>query len=217
MTRRGAGHDDAVARLRATVAGGVLGIVFAGLGTGAGYLAGVRGLMLVPVAILSGIAAAVVVRQVALTVAGGMSRALGAFLYPTGASVPYEQTFSSHDAKEAAGDIAGAIAAYEATIVANPTNARALRQAAELHARAGNPGRAVELLLQLRRLDAGRDVELFATQRLVDLFLGALDDEGRAFVELRRLSERFPGTPEGEGALAALRRFKNPRDAEPPT
>ncbi len=48
---------------------------------------------------------------------------------------------------------------------------------------------------------AGRATrELYATQRLADLYLGALGDDGRAMVELRRLVERFPGTREGDGA-----------------
>ena len=216
MTRRGARNDDSIARLRATVAGAIVGVLFTGIGGGAGHLAGVRGLALIPVGLLTGLVAGVLVRQVALGVASGMSSALGAFLFPTGASVPYEPTFSSHDAKEAAGDMDGAIAAYEATIAGDPGNARALRQAAELHARAGNPGRAVELLLELRRLATGRDNELYATQRLVDLYLGVLNDEGRALVELRRLADRFSGTREGDGARSALRRLKGHRDLEHP-
>lgn len=168
--------------------------------------------MLLLSALVTGTVAGVVVRIVAYEFANGVARGIAAFLFPSGASVPYEPTFSSHDAKEAAGDVAGAIAAYEETLRESPRNARALRQAAELHVRAGNAERAAALLQELRRVAPARDAELYATQRLADLYLGALGDDGRAMVELRRLAERFPGTREAEGALVALRRLKDERE-----
>jgi hypothetical protein len=71
----------------------------------------------------------------------------------------------------------------------------------------GDRERARELLLRLRQAaDAVPADELYATHRLLDLYLGPLDDAGRAMVELRRMADRFPDTPDGQGALAELRR-----------
>jgi len=211
VTRRGAAADDPSSRRSARLAGALLGVVFTGVGALLGRLAGASGGLLLLIAIVTGVVAGLVVRYVAFGVADGMARALGAFLFPSGAGSPYEPTYSAHDALEASGDVAGAIAAYEATLRASPGDPRALRQAAELHARAGDARRAASLLDALRRVAPARDAELYATQRLADLYLGALGDDGRALVELRRLVERFPGTREGEGALVALRRLKDAR------
>ena len=52
-------------------------------------------------------------------------------------------------------------------------------------------------------------VERYATHRLLELYLGVLADPGRAMVELRRMADRFPGTPHGQAALAALRRRRD--------
>lgn len=209
MERLGADSDDRHARNNASIAGVILGLVFTGVGALVAALRGLTGIAVVLTAVAFGAGAGIAVRFLALHVARGVSKGIAAFLFPTGAAVPYEPTFSAHDALEASGDVAGAIAAYDATLAADPANVRALRQAAELHVRAANPARAAALLTELRRAAGGaRDQELYATQRLADLYLGALGDDGRAMVELRRLVERFPGTREGAGARVALQRLK---------
>jgi tetratricopeptide (TPR) repeat protein len=214
--RRGAQSVDTQARTNATVAGVILGLVFTGVGMLLGTLRGSTGIALLGTGLAAGVLAGLAVRWLALNVARGFAGAIAAFLVPTGASVPYEPTFSAHDALEASGDVAGAIAAYEATLVADPGNLRALRQAAELHARASNPARAAALLGELRRAAGdARDAELYATQRLADLYLGALGDDGRALVELRRIVERFPGTRESDGAREALQRLKRESAPDP--
>lgn len=48
--------------------------------------------------------------------------------------------------------------------------------------------------------------ELYATHRLIDLYLGPLTDAGKVMVELRRMADRFPQTIDGQSALAELRR-----------
>lgn len=195
----------------ARVSGLVTGIVCTGIGAGAGVLAGARGLGLVVFALAFGVVSGVVMRWITLRVVEGTSSGIAAFLFPSGESSPYEATHSSIDALEAAGDVGGALAAYEALLRREPGNARALRQAAELHVRAAQPARAAERFQALRTQSTAREDELYATQRLADLYLGALGDEGRALVELRRLAERFPGTREADGARSALARLKRER------
>ena len=201
-------------RARSIVAGVSLGVIFGAIGILLGILLGIKGYWLLVTAVAMGGVAGFIVMKFSSGFAEGSAAAIAAFVHPSGSSVPYEATFSAHDALEVAGDVAGAIAAYEATLVAEPENTRALRQAAELHVRAGNAGRAAELFGALRRVGASRESELYATQRLADLYLGALGDDGRALVELRRLAERFPGTREADGARVALRRLKEARERE---
>ncbi|HEX4936338.1 MAG TPA: tetratricopeptide repeat protein [Gemmatimonadaceae bacterium] len=197
--------------MKGKLAGVFLGFVFALIGLPLGYLVGVRGAWLLLSGVVVGGIAGALVYFVSTRVAVGGARAVAAFVHPSGSSTPYEHAFSAHDALELAGDVAGAIDAYEATLREHPANARALRQAGELHVRAGNAARAAELFAAMRRTGASREDELYATQRLADLYLGPLGDDGRALVELRRVVERFPGTRESEGARTALRRLKGAR------
>jgi tetratricopeptide (TPR) repeat protein len=137
------------------------------------------------------------------------SRGVLAFLAPSGRSCPYQPTYSREEALAAAGDVDGALAAYERHIAAAPDDVEAYLAAAEMCARNGRPARAAELLAAARRvptIPAARD--LYATSRLVDLHIGPLADRGRAVVELRRLADRHPGTPEAAHAAAAMARLK---------
>ena len=204
-------HDDMSSR-RAQVAGVMFGVLGVGLGGLLGLLWHVPwpwlGLMMVG----TGIATGALVHWLVLAIADGAARGFASFILPSGDSTPYDHSFSAHDALAIRGDVNAALAAYERTMTEQPENTRVRRQAAELYASAGQAARAAEILLAMRRLPnaTGAD-ELYATQRLVDLHLGALGDEGRALVELRRLAERFAGTPEAAGARQAIERLK--RDA----
>jgi hypothetical protein len=207
-------HHDERTHRAAIVAACAFGVVFAAMGAGVGRLLGFAGLSLAGIVLVFGVASGIAMRWIVLRVVHGTSAGIAAFLFPSGDSTPYEATFSSFDALEAAGDVDGAIAAYDALLARDPGNARALRQAAELHVRAGRPARAAELFVALRTRAASREDELYATQRLADLYLGPLGDDGRALVELRRLAERFAGTREAEGARLALARLKRERSRD---
>lgn len=208
---RGPSTGDDATTAKGRIAGGMLALIFGLVGVPLGYLVGVRGGWLLLSGLVIGGIAGLIVRYVSTGIADGSARAIASFVHPSGNSTPYEPSFSAHDALEAAGDVAGAIEAYEATVREQPENVRALRQAAELHVRAGHAPRAAELFAAVRRAATSREDELYATQRLADLYLGPLGDDGRALVELRRIAERFPGTREAEGARLALRRLKDAR------
>ena len=102
----------------------------------------------------------------------------------------------------------------------NPLDPEPRVQAAEFHAGHGDPQRAAALFAEVRRLagdDRGR--ELYATQRLIDLYIGPLAQTGSAIVEMRRLVERFPGSREAESARDVIGRLKSEASgltAEPP-
>jgi predicted Zn-dependent protease len=101
-----------------------------------------------------------------------------------------------------------ATAEFAALRAAYPHDIALRRTEAEFQAGVGgNPQIAAQVLNELRRVpNLPGPVERYATHRLLDLYLGVLADPGRAMVELRRMADRFPDTPDGQGALAELRR-----------
>lgn len=116
--------------------------------------------------------------------------------------------FSHAEALAVRGNVEAASKAFDQVRAEHGEKASLLRAEAEMQLRAdGCPERARELLMRLRKAsDATCADELYATHRLVDLYLGSLADEARAMSELRRLAERFPGTRDADGALAELER-----------
>ena len=103
-----------------------------------------------------------------------------------------------------------ALRSFERAIADNPDAADVRIKAAELYVREkGDYRRAAELFRDVQRLPTittGEDV--YATNRLVDLYTGPLADTGRALVELRRLIERYPGSAAATHARAALATLK---------
>ena len=80
---------------------------------------------------------------------------------------------------------------------------------AEALAATGKPNDAANAFeaLRIRRVKAATvHDERYATHRLIDLYVGPLNDNGRVMVELRRMADRFPNTVDGRSALAELRR-----------
>jgi hypothetical protein len=125
-------------------------------------------------------------------------------------------SYSHIEAMEARGDLDGALVAWEAEIAASPHAYGARVHAADLYARGDrDAARAAELFRTVKDSAlAPRDTKRYAWQRLIDLYLGPLDQRGRAMVELRRLADQWPGTPEATGALAALATLKS--ELQPP-
>ncbi|HEX2719277.1 MAG TPA: hypothetical protein VHM67_16540 [Gemmatimonadaceae bacterium] len=136
-------------------------------------------------------------------------------LAPNAGVAPRQSSYSHLQAKIAAGDIMGAVAAYEAAMVEEPTSIVLRMQAVELFAGpAKNPVRAAELLIAMRRLAGlAPQQDLYTSQRLIDLYDGPLGQPHRSLSELRRIVERHPGAREAAFARDALARR---RAAEPP-
>lgn len=132
------------------------------------------------------------------------------FVNPSGSRAPAVIT-SRAETLVARGQYDEAAAEFAALRAKFPHDIPLLRVEAEFHAGAGaHPQLAVQVLNQLRRVpDVPGSVERYATHRLLDLYLGVLGDPGRALVELRRMADRFPDTPDGQGALAELRRRRD--------
>jgi len=123
---------------------------------------------------------------------------------------PYEEQFSRERALVMQGKVAEAVDAFEQRAAAMPHNIEVRLHAAELLAReGGNPERAAALLREARAIP-GLTVpqDIYVGHRLADLFSGPLREPGRALVELRRIIERYPGTPAARDARAGLSTVK---------
>lgn len=175
-----------------------------------GYVvAGARGLEGVPrqVAAVVLAVAMVTVGLLAITCAQWLAtKVFMGFVVPGGRSrgpAPH----SKAEALAASGRLDEAATEFEASRAGGRGSIASLRAEAELHASgSGDPKRAEELLQRIRRApDATPSDELYASHRLIDLYVGPLQDPGRVLVELRRMADRFPDTVDGQGALAALK------------
>ena len=141
---------------------------------------------------------------------GASATGLTRFTHNDGSTTPYQRQFSYQEALAAKGLVDEALASYEAEIVAAPTDVEAIVRTADLYlTHRKRPERAAELLRRLQRLPAAPpDKVLYATHRLVDLYLGPLDDRGKALVELRRLIDNFPASQAARFAREALAKLK---------
>ena len=131
------------------------------------------------------------------------------FLWPNRGAAPREATWSHIEAMAAAGDVAGALGAYEQAIASEPTAIVPRAQAAELYARGTDHARAAALFAEIRRLPGcTAQQDLYATQRLIDLYDGPLAEPGKSLTELRRIVERHRDSREAPFARAALAKRK---------
>ena len=141
---------------------------------------------------------------------GDAAGAVARRVYLGGEATPHEDQFSQEQALVMQRDYAAALALFEQRIAATPGEPRVRIAAADLYGSHGaNPVRAAELYREVQRVPAimsGHDV--YVSNKLADLYLGALKDPGRALVEFRRIIDRYPGTAAAAHAKAALANLK---------
>lgn len=206
-------HDDLDERgLHSRIAGWVYGIVI-GLLLGwpfAGMLEA-RGVWLVVIVIAFMFAAVYTVKRIITVVPEGMAQAFVYLIWPSGSSTPYSPTYSYEQSLAARGDVDGALSRYRLAMGLKPGDAEPRLRAAELLLRSETPGLAVPLFNEVRRLSPQH--ELYATQRLIDLYIGPLKSDVKALSELRRVMDRFPGTPEAESAQRLFERIRTQNSA----
>lgn len=131
--------------------------------------------------------------------AGG---SFSAFVAPQGT---YEETFSYEDSLLARGHYAGAIAAFEKHIAQGTGGVPVLLRAADLHAKHDNPKRAAELYRMAQQAPKiAAESHMYATNRLIDLYMGPLSNADAAVSELRRLIAIHPSSDAAKHARAAL-------------
>ena len=153
---------------------------------------------------------------VGLTLMGTSGRAAQSVYMPKAAGT-YAKTHSHIDAMEARGDFGAAVSAWEALAVSQPDDPWPLIRAGELYLREmRQPERALDSFRRARDLPGiTPERHRYASQKVIDLYLDVLKDEGRALVELRRLVDQHPGTREADGARLAIARVKEALRREP--
>jgi hypothetical protein len=191
---------------QAMVVFGVSLVMFLVLGAGKLGLSGARLIVFTLVCALTLSATAALVGLKLGDAAGKMSETV----YLGGASTPYEDQFSQEQALVMQRDYAGALALFEQRITAAPNEPRTRIAAAEHYRTHGdNPKRAEELYREVQRFPqvmTGHDI--YVSNKLADLYLGPLNQPGRALVEFRRLAERYPGSTAAKHAKLAIGNLK---------
>ena len=177
------------------------------------FFSGLEGLSAVLCFVLLSFCAGIFIKVVSGAVQSVGERGVLRFIAISGESTPSVPQYSLEQSLVERGQVAEALAMYETRIASSATDADVRLRAAELYATsANNPRRAADLFAEVRRIDGvGREQDMYATNRLIDLYTGALDMPGRVLVELRRIIDRYPGTTAAANARNALARLK--RDA----
>ncbi len=144
--------------------------------------------------------------------AGGV---LGTFIQSGGT---YEQKFSYEDSLLARGHYAEAIASFERHAAEGTGGATVMLRAADLRAKhGGNPKRASELYRDVQRLPGVSTADhVYATNRLIDLYMGPLPNADAAVSELRRLIATYPSSDAAKHARIALVNLKRQMRAKSP-
>jgi hypothetical protein len=149
---------------------------------------------------------------------GNVAGTVASRVYMGGDSTPYEEQFSREEALVMQRKYAEALELFEERIAMAPGEPRVRIAAADLYGTHGqNAKRAAELYREVQRLPglmSGQDV--YVTNKLADLYLGPLDQPGRALVEFRRLADRYAGSRAADHAKMAIANLKpdlvkNPR------
>jgi hypothetical protein len=144
-----------------------------------------------------------------LSVYRGTGAFFGFFLLPTGNQSPYERQYSYEDSLVMRGDIAGALESYGRIIAEAPGEAQPRLRAAELSLKSGSRETAESFFREVQRLPklAAKD-DVYATNRLVDLYRAWPGNEMKALRELRRLIDKYPNTDVAARARDGLATLK---------
>jgi tetratricopeptide (TPR) repeat protein len=118
------------------------------------------------------------------------------FVAPSGSSTPSLDDYSREKALLARGRVDEALEALRLRLANHPDDPALCVFMAETCARsAARPAEAEKLFLRARELKgATPGQDYYATNRLIDLYLGVLDQPERAREELERLRLRHPGS-----------------------
>lgn len=202
---------DAALKLKAyghgaMVFGTVMGAAFLG-----GTLAGVRMFAFVPIVLT--LLGALTLGSIAIyggTTLGAAAGEVAVYVTEGGSSTPYEEQFSQMQALVMQEKYGEALDLFEHQIAHTPGEPRVRIAAADLYVKHGqNPKRAAELYREVQRLpDIPSGHDIYATNKLADLYLGPLKEPGRALVEFRRLASRYPRSAAAKNAELAIANLK---------
>jgi hypothetical protein len=211
MTQPDRHHGSAVLQVAWSMAVGSLvtmAAVFAGVAAGrltAGYaLASVAG------GIGAGMLTYWSIGQIAQRTAAGVLR----FVHPGGRPATGDSDFSRQDTLIVRGQLHEALASFERFLAEHPGHVGGTLRVAALNAQLERWDDAAAAYNAARsHVTATPADRLHATQRLIDLYLGPLADEGASLRELRRLIDTFPDSAVAAGArqaIVAIKRARHP-------
>ncbi len=134
------------------------------------------------------------------------------YLTAGGSSTPYEEAFSHEQSLIMQRDYAGAAECFEHRIktAGEHPDVRAVIAGADVYRDYKlDPKRSAELYRMAQKLPTltpGQDV--YVANKLADLYIGPLQQPGKALVEFRRLIERYPNSKTADHARMALANVK---------
>ena len=131
-------------------------------------------------------------------------------VYMGGDTTPYEEQFSQMQALVMQEKYGEALDLFEHQIAMTPGEPRVRIAAADLYGTYGqNPKRAAELYKEVQRIpNIASGHNIYATNKLADLYLGPLKEPGRALVEFRKLASRYPNSAAAKNAELAIANLK---------
>jgi tetratricopeptide (TPR) repeat protein len=143
-----------------------------------------------------------------ISVSENMGAVFRAFIQPDHS--PHQRQYSYEDSLVMRGDVEGALTSYEKIILESPNDAVPRLRAADLCAKSQLHDRAETLFRAVQRLPQvnPRD-DIYASNRLVDLYLAWPGNEAKSLRELRRLVDTYPATDVAERARAGLANLKS--------
>ena len=160
-------------------------------------------------AVVAFLATLTVASTLAMLLAHGSARGASAFLLPSGRGTPSVKDFSYEKSLLARGRVDEAVAALERHLAARPDDASLCLLIADVYARnLGDAARAERCFRRVREIPGVAQAHDYrATSRLIDLYLGPLDDPVRAAAELEWMRVRHAGTEGARHAETALKRL----------
>ena len=194
--------------LAGIVLGGGLLLTVVGLGIVGKLLMLAGGALLV-----LGVVLFVVMRGLAMPAANALLTFLG---FQSGSSTPLAKGYSHIEALTAQGRYREAAAAYRREIASDSKDVEARIQLAQLLLKhLDDPAGAATCYREVRDLVPDEARTIGYSLRLVDLYRTRLAAPGRALVELRRLIDRFPESPQVVGARRELQELLDEVQADP--
>ena len=202
---------DGALRLKAYGHGAMVFGTVVGAAFMAGTIGGVNMFSFVPLSVT--LLAALTLATLAVvgsSALGSMAGGVATIVTEGGSTTPYEQQFSEMQALVMQGKYTEALDLFEHHIAMSPGEPRVRIAAADLYVKhGGNPKRAAELYRDVQRIpsiQSGHDI--YASNKLADLYLGPLKEPGRALVEFRKLASRYPNSAAAKNAQLAITNLK---------
>lgn len=202
---------DAALKLKAYGHGAMVFGTVVGAAFLAGTIGGANMFKLVPLSMT--LLAAITLASIAVfggTRLGSAAGDVAVYVTEGGSSTPYEEQFSQMQALVMQEKYSEALDLFEHQIGHTPGEPRVRIACADLYVKHGNnPKRAAELYREVQRIpkiQSGHDI--YATNKLADLYLGPLKEPGRALVEFRKLAARYPNSAAAKNAELAIANLK---------